>query len=106
MAHTLPRLIADHRTALAALCERTHAKRLALFGSATRPDFEPDRSDLDFIVTFDDLPPADYSNAYFELKQGLEALFERPVDLLTPNNLRNPYLRQRAEAEQITLYGA
>lgn len=106
MARTLPSLIADHRTALAALCERTHAKRLALFGSATRPDFEPDRSDLDFIAAFGDLPPADYSNAHFELKQGLEALFERSVDPQTPNNLRNPYLRQRVETEQITLYGA
>lgn len=106
MAHALPALITERRAALAALCERTHARRLALFGSATRPDFEPERSDLDFIVAFDDLPPADYSNAYFDLKQGLEALFERPVDLLTPSSLNNPHLRKRVEAEQIALYGA
>jgi predicted nucleotidyltransferase len=52
------------------------------------------------------LPSVDDANAFFELKQGLETLFERPVDLLTSNSMRNPYLRQRVEAEQVTLYGA
>jgi predicted nucleotidyltransferase len=106
MAHTLPRFITDRHAALAALCERTPTRRLALFGSATRADFDPERSDLDFVVTFDDLPSVDDANAFFELKQGLETLFERPVDLLTSNSMRNPYLRQRVEAEQVTLYGA
>ena len=106
MAHTLPRFITDRHAVLAALCERMHTRRLVLFGSATRADFEPERSDLDFVFTFDDLPPVDYANAFFELKQGLETLFEWPVDLLTSNSVRNPYLRQRIAAEQVVPYGA
>jgi predicted nucleotidyltransferase len=32
-------------------------------------------------------------------------LFARPVDLLTPAMLQNPYLRARVEAEQLAVYG-
>ncbi len=106
MTSALLPFIVERQPALAALCRRTHARRLALFGSASRGQFDPARSDLDFLVTFEDLPPPAYADAYFELKQGLEGLFERPVDLLTERSLRNPYLRQRVEAEQLALYGS
>ncbi|HSI56608.1 MAG TPA: nucleotidyltransferase domain-containing protein [Ideonella sp.] len=102
----IPGFILDKRGDVAALCRRTHARRLDLFGSATRDDFHPDRSDLDFVVAFDELPPADYSDAFFSLKEGLEALFLRPVDLLTERSLRNPYLRKRVDAERVAVYGA
>jgi predicted nucleotidyltransferase len=105
MERRLPAFILDRQGALAALCRRTQARRLAVFGSAVRDDFEPSRSDVDFLVAFEDLPPIAYSNAYFELKQGLEDLFARPVDLLTPAMLKNPHLRARVEAEQLAVYG-
>ena len=73
---------------------------------AQRDHRVPDRSDLDFVVAFDELPPADYSDAFFLLKEGLEALFLRPVDLLTERSLRNPYLRKRVDAERVAVYGA
>lgn len=99
--------ITSRRPQLAELCQRHHARTLHLFGSATRADFRPADSDLDFLVDFDGaLPPAAYSQAFFALKQGLEDLFNRPVDLLTPDALRNPYLRRRIESEQLALYGA
>lgn len=104
MPDSLPSLILDRQPALAALCRRTRARRLALFGSASRGDFDPLHSDLDFLVAFEELSPAAYADAYFELKQGLEGLFERPVDLLTESSLRNPYLRRRVEAEQLPVY--
>jgi hypothetical protein len=47
-----------------------------------------------------------YSQAFFALKDGLEQLFQCPVDLLTPDALRNPYLHQRVEAEQVSVYVA
>ena len=46
-----------HREALADLCRRTGAKRLDLFGSAARTDFDSERSDLNFLVEFEELPP-------------------------------------------------
>lgn len=101
----MPGFIQEHRDAVAALCLRHHARRLELFGSATRADFAPERSDLDFLVEWPaDLPPGTYATAFFGLKRDLEALFDRPVDLLSPQQLVNPYLRQRVDAERLTVY--
>jgi uncharacterized protein len=99
-------LLDQARTEVADLCRRAGARRLDAFGSVTRADFDPLRSDLDFVVEFGDVAPAAYARAYFELKEGLEALFRRPVDLLTPSSLANPYLRSRFIAERHTVYAS
>jgi predicted nucleotidyltransferase len=77
---------------------------LDVFGSAVRADFDPLASDLDFLVEFDELDPAKYADAYFELKESLEALFDRPVDLITESSLENPYFRDRIESERRSVY--
>jgi hypothetical protein len=100
MAH----LMNLHREEVAALCRSLGARRLDVFGSATRADFDPARSDLDFYVEFDDLPPASYAEAYFALKESLEALFGRPVDLITEASLENPYFREQVHAERQAVY--
>ena len=83
---------------------RSGARRLDAFGSAVRDDFDPVASDLDFLVEFDDVPPATYAQAYFSLKEGLESLFGRPVDLVTSSGLENPFFRERIDAERRTVY--
>ena len=98
-------IIEQNRDAIAASCRRFGARRLDIFGSAARGDFDPATSDLDFLVEFDDLPPAQYADAYFALKDSLEALFGRPVDLITEANLENPYFRDRVQAERQPVYG-
>jgi predicted nucleotidyltransferase len=97
-------LIDQHRDEVAALCRLAGARRLDAFGSAVRADFDPQSSDLDFLVEFDDVPPAAYAKAYFALKDGLESLFGRPVDLVTGSSLANPYFRERILAERQTVY--
>lgn len=97
-------LIERHRDEVAALCRDAGARRLDLFGSATRADFDPTASDLDFLVEFDDLPPAEYAGAYFTLKERLESLFGRTVDLVTTSSLENPYFRRRVLAERHPVY--
>ena len=59
-----------------------------------------------FLVEFEDLGPSAYAQAFFNLKVGLEALFKRPVDLLTPSSLTNPFFRRRVAAECQTLYAS
>jgi predicted nucleotidyltransferase len=93
-----------HREKVAALCRHSGARRLDVFGSAARDDFDPARSDLDFLVEFDDVPPARYAQAYFFLKEGLEDLFGRPVDLVTDSGLANPYFRERIASESRNVY--
>jgi uncharacterized protein len=97
-------VIDKYREEVAALCQRAGARQLDAFGSAVRDDFDPETSDIDLLVEFDSLPPARYADAYFALKEGLEALFGRSVDLVTLSSLDNPYFRDRVIAERRTLY--
>lgn len=97
-------LIDQNRDDLAALCRKSGARRLDVFGSAVLEDFDPATSDLDFLVEFDDVPPAQYAQAYFSLKEGLEELFRRPVDLVTGSSLANPYFRDRLARERQNIY--
>lgn len=97
-------IIEQHRDEVAALCRRTGARRLDVFGSAARGDFDPATSDLDFLVEFDDLPPKAYADAYFALRESLETLFGRPVDLVTAGSIENPFFRERIEAERKSVY--
>jgi predicted nucleotidyltransferase len=97
-------VLETHRPQVAELCRQVGARRLDVFGSAARGEFNPESSDLDFLVELDALPPARYASAFFALKEGLERLFGRPVDLVTESGLGNPYFRERVRAERRTLY--
>ena len=59
--------------ALRALCRSFGVRRLDLFGSAATGRFDPARSDLDFLVEFESMPPGGYAHAYFGLLEQLEA---------------------------------
>jgi hypothetical protein len=83
-------ILAPHLDDIPDLCRRYGVARLELFGSATTDAFDPERSDLDFLVEFD-ADPAGLFDRYFGLKESLEALYGRSVDLVTLASLRNPY---------------
>ena len=91
---------------LVALCREHHVRHLAVFGSAIRDDFDPDRSDVDFRVEFGEIPVEAYAQNKFALQNALELLFGRRVDLLTATTIRNCYLRAEIESTQETLYAA
>lgn len=59
---------------------------------------------LRFLVELADAPPGEYVDHYFGLKEGLEQLLHRPVMLLTPAALRNPYRRAEMEAQRQAVY--
>ena len=102
-------MIADislHRDELRELCRRFHVQRLEVFGSAARGDFDPARSDLDFLVELAPTQPGAYADAFFGLKEALEQLFGRPVDLVAAASIRNPYFRESVERTKALLYAA
>ncbi len=57
-------------------------RRLHVFGSAARSDFDQDSSDVDLLVEFDDMPHADRADAYLGLLTAVEALLRRRIDLV------------------------
>lgn len=93
------------REAIVGVCERYGVKRLVVFGSAVTDRFDESSSDVDFLVEFhDDI--MDRFDAYFGLKESLEALLGRPVDLVAPIALANPYFAASVEASGQELYAA
>lgn len=87
---------------IVSLCRLHHVRRLEVFGSAATGGFDPQRSDVDFLVEY--LPEASYGfkGDYFELKEGLEASFGRSVDLVMTEAVRSPYfLRGIAQARTV-----
>jgi predicted nucleotidyltransferase len=97
-------LIEAHRDAIIALCRQYGVRRLDLFGSAATGAFNAETSDLDFIATFADTHVPGYADRYLGFAEALEALFGRPVDLITERSIRNPYFRQAVDASRQLIY--
>lgn len=64
------------KEALEAICQQYHVAKLYVFGSATTHAFQPDHSDIDLIVQFENLPwpPEDKGQLYWDLLDALEKL--------------------------------
>jgi predicted nucleotidyltransferase len=97
--------LARYADELSYLCDEYGVKRLELFGSATRKNFDFDDSDLDFLVDFEETHPMGAFDRYFGLKEALERLFQRPVDLVVVKAIKNPYFRQAIEKDKVLIYG-
>jgi predicted nucleotidyltransferase len=102
----LPPLIETRRQPLESLCRRYAVRQLRLFGSAATGLFEPEHSDLDFLVEFDRPEGMDKFEQYFGLQQDLAKLFGRKVDLVDWNAAKNPFFRAEAESEAKIVYGS
>jgi uncharacterized protein len=98
--------LTEHLEAIADLCRRFGVVSLAVFGSAAGEQFEPSRSDVDFLVEFDPEATTGRFDAYFGLKERLEDLLGHPVDLVTPGALANPYFAQSVARTREELYAA
>ena len=98
--------IARYRDELEELCRRYNVRRLELFGSAVSGEFDVDTSDLDFLVTFEELEPRIYADAYLGFYEGLTALFKRRIDLVSASAITNPYFLESVQRSREKLYAA
>ena len=99
-------ILSGNREKIAELCRAHHVRHLWAFGSAVRDDFDPDRSDVDLLVAFEELPYPDSVRNTQQLEDALVQLFNRPVDLIRDGLIQNPYLLREIHSEQETLYAA
>ncbi|MBI1776750.1 MAG: nucleotidyltransferase domain-containing protein [Proteobacteria bacterium] len=98
-------LIAEQRERIAELCRRHGVRRLEIFGSGARAtDFDPDRSDVDFLVEFDDEASAPSLKRFFAFRDGLVAVLGRPVDLVSADSIVNPYVKAEVERTREPVY--
>jgi uncharacterized protein len=85
------------------LCRSMPVKRLGLFGSALTENYTPE-SDIDVLVLFESDDTIDYFARYFELKERLEGIFARQVDLVVDKYFKNPAFRESVEKTRTTVY--
>lgn len=106
LASVLPAEIESHRAEIGEICARFGVRRLELFGSAATGTFDAAHSDLDFMVEFDVARPLRPLEQYFGLKEELESLFERPVDLVEAGASSNRYFLESVNKGRRLLYAA
>ena len=87
------------------MCRSRGVRHLRVFGSATSDRFDATRSDVDLLVAFEP-GVVDLFDAYFGLKENLESVFGRPVDVVMEDAVRNPYAEAQALATAEELYAA
>lgn len=98
-------LIEDNLEEIRRLCHLYGVRKLEVFGSVLRPDFDPERSDVDVLVEFEPHVASSFANL-LDLKEGLEGLFGRPVDLVELRAIRNRRLRHHIERSKSSAYAA
>jgi uncharacterized protein len=100
-------ILEDKADALNVLCRRYAVAKLKLFGSAVRDDFDPARSDFDFLVEFN-APPEGMrlGTQFFGFLRDIEILVGRHVDLLEEGAIENSRLRRSAQAGAVTIYAS
>ena len=84
------------------ICKELSLRRLDLIGSAARDDYD-ENSDVDVLVTFEG--DEELFDRYFELKQRLEKLFNRKVDVIEERAIKNPYFKKSIERDRVKIYG-
>jgi predicted nucleotidyltransferase len=98
------RELVQQKEAIATLCRGLGVERLLLFGSATRGTSLSEVGDLDFLVRFKPMPPAEYAHRYFELMEKLEDMFRTPIDLVEIDQIRNPYFKEAVDETKVPVY--
>jgi hypothetical protein len=94
----------DKRDQIAKICGAHGVERLSVFGSALSDTFDPEKSDIDFLVEFDSNRLNYRFDDYFGLKEDLEALLGFPVDLVSPSALKNPFFAHSVLGQLEELY--
>ncbi len=86
------------------LCRTHKVKNLYAFGSALTDNFNS-LSDVDLIVSFQQLDLLDYADNYFDFKFSLESIFQRKVDLLEETAIKNPQFLSAINQHKKLIYG-
>ncbi|MBF0117272.1 MAG: nucleotidyltransferase domain-containing protein [Desulfobacterales bacterium] len=85
------------------ICKDFNVRRLSCFGSVNTDKFKQD-SDIDLLVTFGDSEGNDIFERYFGLKERLEELFKRNVEIVFDKKFKNPFFRESVNKTKRVIY--
>jgi uncharacterized protein len=96
--------LANQLPAVTRILKENGVKRAYAFGSVCTDRFNED-SDIDLLIAFDEaLDPVSYGENYFAIAHALEAILNRPVDLVTERSLKNPYFIATLNQTKTAIY--
>lgn len=96
-------LIERHIEQIQQLCAKHRVRELYVFGSVLKESFNAD-SDIDLVVRFGEVPLEEYFTNYMDLKEALEELLQRNVDLIEDKAVVNPIFRRVLDREMKMVY--
>lgn len=88
-----------NRDEIAEFCRARGIRKMSLFGSAVRDDFDPDRSDVDVLVEL--APDTRVGLAYFGWADELSRIFGRKADI---SSRLNKHIEEQVRREALTIY--
>jgi predicted nucleotidyltransferase len=100
------KLIEEKQEQLNELCRKFNVKRLEIFGSAAEGVFDPQSSDIDFLIEFAPLSPVEHAHMYFDFLEVLQDMFDRDIDLVEVKSVRNPYFLEVINKSRKRIYAA
>ena len=86
------------------VCKKHNVDKLYLFGSATNSKFT-EKSDIDFLVRFKNIELETYFENYMAFKNTLKKIFNREIDLVEEQTLKNPILINSINRNKELIYG-
>ena len=95
-------IIQANKPAIIELCRQYGVSKLDLFGSATGPDWNPETSDFDFVVEFDDYGPG-IARRFVGFGDALEELLGREVDLVSNRAMRPRFRKSVDRCREVVL---
>ena len=94
----------ENRKRIEAVCKTHFVDKLFVFGSFASNEMKKD-SDVDILVKFVEMDLYNYFDNLLSLKENLESVFKRPVDILEEQAVKNPYLKRSIDRNRILIYG-
>ena len=89
---------------IAKLCAELGVVRLDVFGSAAADEPVEPPHDYDFLVELSPDGQVSRARRWIALAQELEARLGKPVDLVSPSMVRNPYFVRAIEESRMPVY--
>lgn len=95
--------IHQHSVVLSNICKKHQVDKLWIFGSSVTPKFSSE-SDIDLLVELYEHNPLKKGELLLSLWDELEEFFERKVDLVTPDSIKNPFLIESINSSKLLIY--
>ncbi len=96
--------IQKRNTEFLQICVKNDIERLYAFGSSVTNHFNKEKSDIDLAVEINETDPLERGAKLIELWDELEKFFDRSIDLLTNDSIKNPVLKKIIDRTKVLIY--